>query len=53
VLQALEVVSIQALLNERTDHTFDHPVLLQVMRRDEFMSQFVMTCAALLVPGVI
>ena len=38
VLQALEAVSMHALPFERTDYTFDHPVLLRVMRRDEVLA---------------
>jgi hypothetical protein len=41
VLQTLEAVAMYALFFESTDHTFDHPVLLRVVWRDEFLPQTV------------
>jgi hypothetical protein len=39
VLQALEAVSMYALLFERTDRTLDHAVLLRVVRCDVLLAQ--------------
>ena len=41
VLQTLEAVAMYALFFESTDHTFDHPVLLRVVWRDELLPQTV------------
>ncbi len=37
VLQTLEAVAMYTLLFESADHTFDHPVLLGVVRADELL----------------
>lgn len=39
VLDAVEAMSMNALLLERPDHPLDHPVLLRAMRRDELLLQ--------------
>ena len=37
--QRLESGSLHALLFQRADHPFDHPVLLRAVRRDELLPQ--------------
>ncbi len=39
VLQTLKAVAVNALILERPDHPFDHPVLLRAVGRDEFLLQ--------------
>lgn len=39
VLNALEAMSMNALLLERPDHPLDHPVLLGAVRGDELLLQ--------------
>lgn len=39
MLQRFEAMSVHALLLERADHAFDHPVLLWAVRRDELLTQ--------------
>lgn len=39
VLEGLEPVAVHALVFERSDHAFDHAVLLRAVRGDEFLLQ--------------
>ena len=39
VLQCLEAVAMYALVFERSDHAFDHAVLLRAVRGDELLLQ--------------
>ena len=39
VLDAVEAMSMNALLLERPDHPLDHPVLLRAVRCDELLLQ--------------
>ena len=39
MLQALKAVSMHALLLEAANHTFDHPVLLRAVWRNELLLQ--------------
>jgi hypothetical protein len=39
MLKALEAMTVDALLLQRADDAFDHPVLLRTMGRDELLLQ--------------
>lgn len=39
VLDGLKATAVRALFFQRTDHTFDHAVLLRVVRRDDLLAQ--------------
>ncbi len=43
VLLSFEAMTMYALLLQYSDHTFDHPVLLRAVRRDELLAKAVAT----------